>query len=375
MSEMISLRNAYAYAIEKVRRNAPRIGVSFPHVAIDDGRYNSERPSFWTNGFWPGLLWLSYMETGDESLRNIAEDIEKVQDDTMFHFESLHHDVGFQWIPMALADYRITGNEESCTRAYKAAILLASRFNPEGRYLRAWNDGKEGNRDSSGWAIIDCLMNIPILYWASKEYQDPRFRNIAVAHVDTILKYSIREDGSTAHITRFDSNTGEFLSHGGGQGKSPDSSWARGQGWLIYGMAISYRETGNERYLEAAMKASRNFMERLPEDGIPYWDFDSDEEDRWVRDSSAAAIAASGMLEIASLSKGEDECEFRSMAESLLLALTENVAVFDDSTEGILRLGTVNYTNRKHINVPIIYGDYFYIEALRKYLGKASGLF
>lgn len=375
MSEMIALADAYSLAIEKVRVNAPRIGVSFPHVAIENGHYNSERPSFWTNGFWPGILWLSYLETKDESLRKIAEDIEKLQDDTMFHFENLHHDVGFQWIPMALANYRITGNEESSIRAYKAAILLSSRFNPEGRYLRAWNDGKDGSRDSSGWAIIDCLMNIPILYWASKEYHDPRFRNIAVAHADTILKYSIREDGSTAHITKFNGNSGEFLGHGGGQGKSPDSSWARGQGWLIYGMALSYRETGDRRYLEAAIKASRNFMSRLPVDLIPYWDLDSDEEDRWVRDSSAAAIAASGMLEIASLMDVEDGSEFRSMAERLLHALTDNVAVFDDSTEGILRMGTVNYTNRKHINVPIIYGDYFYIEALRKYLGKGSGLF
>jgi Glycosyl Hydrolase Family 88. len=227
----MTLEDAYFASIGKIKHNSLRIGKSFPHVAIkENGQYNSERPSCWTSGFWPGLLWLSYLETGDEMLENLAMDIESFQDGTMAEFDLLHHDVGFQWIPMALADYRITGSEESRRRAIRAAILLSSRFNPAGGYLRAWNDGKEGKRDSSGWAIIDCLMNIPILFWASKENNDPRFFNIAVVHADTMLKYAVRENGSAAHITMFDSKSGAFLGHGRGQGLSPDSSWSRGQG-------------------------------------------------------------------------------------------------------------------------------------------------
>ncbi|MFA6681495.1 MAG: hypothetical protein WCS35_05645, partial [Sphaerochaeta sp.] len=156
-----------------------------------------------------------------------------------------------------------------------------------------------------------------------------------------------------------------------GQGRGPDSRWSRGQSWALYGFAIGYRETGNDAYLEAAMYIADTYYALLPENKIPYWDFDSDEKDQWVTDSSSAAIAASGMLELSLISQDRAvSSRYKEMGIDILTHLTEEYADFSDTTEGILLGGTVSYPNRKHVNVPIIYGDFYYIEAL----GKLKGL-
>lgn len=365
---------AYRQSIAKIVSNSEAIGPSFPHVVIgEDGTYNREPSFFWTGGFWAGLLWLAYRETGDENLYRILCEIEKKQDEPLDEFMQLHHDVGFMWIPTAVTNYRATGDSSSLLRGMKAASLMAGRFNPAGRFIRAWNnDVQEG---CQGIAIIDCLMNLPLLYWASKEFSDPRFRHIAMAHADTVLKAFVREDGTVPHIVRFDAETGEKLENLGGQGKAPDSIWSRGQAWAIYGFALSYRETGELRYLEAAKNNAIWFMEHLPEDLVPYWDFCTEDEDKHVKDSSAACCAASGMIEIASLTQDSEEKErFLAMGVRLLESMIEHCACFDQSTQGIIRYGTVSYPVNRHVNVPIIYGDFFFVEALAKLLGK-DGIF
>lgn len=368
--ENITQHEAYALTIKKLQRNCDTIGVSFPHVApAPDHRYNQEDPSFWTSGFWGGLLWLAYRETRDSRLFELASEIEDALDQPLHDFLHLHHDVGFMWLPTAVAHYRMTGSERSRTRGLLAANLLAGRFNPKGNFIRAWND--EVQADSQGLAIIDCMMNLPLLYWASKELRDPRFRHIATAHADTVLRCFVRPDYTVPHIMRFCPETGECLGPVDGQGMSPDSVWSRGQAWAIYGFAISFRETGDERYLAAAQKIAHHFFKSLPEDKIPYWDFCSDPQDYFVKDTSAACIAASGMLEIEALSEGKTmKSEFHGMAVTLLDSLIQNYACFDDSSQGIIDMGTVSYFHKRHVNQPIIYGDFYFLEAL----GKLRGL-
>lgn len=366
------LQDAYQAAIQKELRNCAEIGAAFPHVA-PDGRYNNEEPWFWTGGFWGGILWLVYQQTRDPAVLRTACEIEQKQDAVLEGFVHLHHDVGFMWLPTAVAHFRLDGNEASRLRGLKAANLLAGRFNLAGRFIRAWNE--EEHSASQGLAIIDCMMNLSLLYWASRETGDPRFRQIAQAHAETTLTSFVRQDGTVCHIVRFDPFTGKKLEVLGGQGKAPDSVWARGQAWAIYGFAVSARETGEKRFLQAAKKTAGWYLAHLPENGIPCWDFKADAAERYAKDTSSACCAASGLLEIAALCDTEQErSAYRAQAAALLEKLTQNAVCLDGQSQGLVRDGTVHFPCGRHINQPIIYGDLFYLEALAKLQGK-PGIF
>ncbi len=367
------VEEAYTKSLEKVKALNEQIGVSFPHVCLD-GKYNCEPVWFWTSGFWGGLLWLAYRETKEEALKETACKIEAALEQSLHDdFYEMHHDVGFMYLPTAVTHYRLTGNETSRKTGLIAANHLAGRFNLNGRFIRAWTQSVDPA--STGWAIIDCLMNLPLLFWASKEIDDPRFRQIAQAHADTVLKSFVRADSTVPHIVSFDPESGEKIENLGGQGLGPDSAWARGQSWAIYGFAIAYRETGKEEYLHASQNLANYFLSHLPEDKVPYWDFRTAEEDKFVLDSSAAACAASGLLELSELlvDEGEKAFYFDSAVE-ILKSLYENYADFSDAQQAILTKGTVSYPNKKHVNVPIIYADYYFVEALSKLKGN-KGIF
>jgi unsaturated chondroitin disaccharide hydrolase len=361
------LERAYTQTVQKVTAIAPEIGAAFPQ-AVDTatGLYNREKPRYWTAGFWGGLLWLAYRENGEHRLFELACEIEERLDAPLNEFIRLHHDVGFMWLPTAVEHFLATGCPASRIRGLKAASLLASRFNLAGRFIRAW----ETRENCEGWAIIDCLMNLSLLYWASKAAGDPRFRQIACAHADTVLEHFVRADATVPHIIGFDPETGKRVGVMPGQGKALDSVWARGQAWAIYGFALSYRETGRLPYQQAAARIADRFFENLPEDKIPYWDFCASGGEREARDASAACIAASGMLELAS---GGLE-RFAGYARRILESLDKNYACYDHTSQGIIRGSTGNYTAGKWINTSLIYGDFFYLEALGKLLGK-PGIF
>jgi len=366
------LGTAYKRSIDKVVKISAKIGAGFPHVCLN-GRYNCEDASFWTSGFWGGLLWLAYRETKDERLKEIAENIERALNVPLHDFYDIHHDVGFMYLPTAVVNYRWTGRPESRRSGLIAASHLAGRFNLSGQFIRAWTDRVDPN--STGWAIIDCLMNLPLLFWASKEDHDPRFKHIAVAHANTVLRHFVREDWTVPHIVSFDSETGDKIENLGGQGLGPDSAWSRGQAWAIYGFAIAARETGNAAYLNASKNIANYFLSHLPEDQVPYWDFRTAEKDKHVRDSTAAACTASGLLELSLLLEEQSEKSFYyERAVAILKGLYDNYADFSDRQEAILTQGTVSYPANKHINVPIIYGDYYFVEALAKVHGH-TGLF
>ncbi|MCT4596464.1 MAG: glycoside hydrolase family 88 protein [Vallitalea sp.] len=351
----------------KVDRISNRIQDGFPHVSIK-GQYNNERCGWWTDGFWPGILWLVYRETNNNKLSKYAVSCEKKLDTVLNDFIELHHDVGFIWILSSVAHYKVLEDQDARKKGLIAASHLAGRFNIKGNFIRAWTNRVAS--DSQGWAIIDCIMNIPLLFWASEEINDPRFKHIAMAHVDTVLKEFIREDGSVHHIICFNPETGERLEALGGQGYSPDSAWSRGVAWAIYGLTIAYSYTREKKYLEGAKRAAHYFISNLPEDKVPCWDFRAPKNQRDAKDSSAAACAASGMIEI---SKYVDEYErdlYIDAAKDILKSLYENYGAWDENEEALIKMGTVNYTNNKYINTPIIYGDFFFVEAILKLRGR-----
>jgi unsaturated chondroitin disaccharide hydrolase len=357
----------------KVSRTSGRIGARFPHASVD-GAYVLEAPHWWTAGFWPGLLWLLYRDESsqDQQYKDIAEACEQQLDDVLMGYDRLDHDLGFMWSLTSVARYKLLGEEQSRKRALLAASVLSGRFNIKGNYIRAWNPWGEGDRNE-GWAIIDCLMNLPLLYWASETTGDPRFRHVAMAHADTVLEHFIRTDGSVNHIVVFNPDTGEFESVNGGQGYAPNSAWSRGASWAVYGMALSYRYTGEARFLDGAKRAAHFFLANLPEDSVPHWDFRLPPGVERYRDSSAGACAACGLLEIARHVAPEEAGLYADAGERILRSLHENYGAWDDlAEEGLILHGTSHYPEQRNIDVPLIYGDYFFVEGLARLRGNAD---
>mgnify|MGYP005843209799 CR=1 FL=1 len=284
--------------LDRIGQNIERIGEHFPHVAYDNV-YNDQGPAFWVSGFWPGLLWLRYQGTKDEKALELARRLEDVMDSVLDGFMTLHHDVGFMWLPSAVIDYKLTGNEASKIRGLKAASHLAGRFNLAGQFIRAWTDRVQVG--TQGWAIIDCMMNIPLLYWAGKEMEDPRFTDIANRHAETAMRVLLRPDGSCNHIGILDPETGEVLSLPGGQGYGEGSSWSRGQAWAVYGFALAFLHTGNQEFLDAAKRAAHYFLANVAMTGyVSLVDFRAPKEPVYW-DTTATACAACGLLQIAEM--------------------------------------------------------------------------
>ena len=318
--------------------------------------------TWWTNGFWPGMMWLMYEDTKNEEYKITAENAEKLLDGAFEIYDLLHHDVGFMWHLSSGVDYRLTGNKKSRLRTIYAANMLASRYNAAGKFIRSWNE------DHNGWVIIDSMMNILLLYWAAKEHNDDRYRYIAENHADTVLRTHIRPDGSVNHIVSLDPTNGEVIESFGGQGYEVGSSWSRGQSWAIYGFVLSYIHTGKETYLNTAKKVANYFIANIPEDGLIPVDF-RQPLDCKLEDSTAAAIAACGLLEIAGRLEGAEKEMYRRAALKLLHVLAGQRCRFDLECDNLLEKCTAAFHDKKH-EFAIIYGDYYFIEAIWKLTGQ-----
>ncbi len=321
--------------------------------------------NWWTNGFWGGLMWLLYRDTGEERYAEIARRTEKKLEQCFSDFCGLHHDVGFMYLFTSAANHRLTGSGDARRNALHAANLLAGRFNPAGRFIRAWNETED--KDVRGWAIIDCMMNISLLYWASQESGDPRFRQIAVMHADTTLKHFLRPDGSVRHIVEFDPETGAFVRDYGGQGYEQGSSWTRGQGWAVYGFANSYAHTGDPAYLDAAKRVAHYCIANLQEDGIIPVDFRQPEDPAW-EDSCGACVIADGLLEVARFVPDCEKPLYTCAAVKILKAIAETRADWSENCDAVVQNCTAAYHDEKH-HFPMVYADYFFIEALYKLAG------
>ena len=357
-----------AHKLEKV---AQRSAEKIPYTTVDgvhDDKSGDKEIGWWTNGFWGGIMWQMYTLTGKEIYRNIAEQNEKKLDADLMDYEKLDHDNGFKWLPTAVADYRVTGNRSSKNRGLLAAGNLAGRYNCAGKFIRAWNDWPNSKVDRRGWAIIDCMMNLPLLYWASEETGDPRFSQIAANHADTAMKAFIRGDGSANHIVEFDPASGEMIKSYGGQGYGEGSSWTRGQSWGLYGFMLSYLHTQNNAYLETAERIANYFIANIPDSGLIPVDF-RQPEDVKLEDSTAAAIASCGLIELARQKDGRQQKIYLNAALKMLQALTKNSFNWNEEEDTLLTKCTAAYHDEKH-EFSIIYGDYFFLEALMKLTDK-----
>ena len=350
---------------DKIITECERIQSNVPYFA-ENGRYQdkmTDNPYWWTNGFWPGILWLVYHETGNAYLLETARAVEARLDGALEGFEGLHHDVGFMWLLSSVLDYKITGNPRSKIRGLHAATLLAGRYNLKGRFIRAWN------KEFTGRMIVDSMMNLALLYWASEESGDPRFRMIAVEHANTCRKWIVRSDGSCNHMIDFDPETGDVLDAPRGQGYAKGSSWTRGQAWALYGFTISYRHTGNREFLDTACLIADYFITNVQKTGfLPYVDFRMPPEPVKY-DSTAGMIAASGLLELSESAEELKRGYYRQAAESLLIAASQNWFDWRKDSDGIVQMGTAEYHKETELHVPIIYGDYYMIEAICKLRG------
>ena len=367
-------------ALEKVREKMQWVSEKnrdkIPYTTGADGSYDDRSDesrswgmdnglNWWTNGFWGGIMWLLYQDTGEERYREIAGISERKLEKCFDQYYGLHHDVGFMYLPTAVADYRLTGNEEGRRIGMHAANLLAGRFNPVGKFIRAWNQNEDN--DTRGWAIIDCLLNLSLLYWASEESGDPRFRQIAMMHADTVLANFVRPDGSVCHIVEFDPESGRMVKSYGGQGYGEGSSWTRGQGWAVYGFANSYTHTGKKEYLEAARKVADYCIANLPESGIIPVDFKQPPEPAW-EDSCAACVIACGLLEVARHVSDSEKEKYENAAVTILRAIADTRADWTENCDAIVQNCTGAYHSPEH-HFTMVYADYYFIEGLYKLAG------
>lgn len=368
------LEEVYEKLEKKIFEECVRMGDKIPYwteKGVYQEDYGKKDIYWWTNGFWPGILWKMYHATEKKCYRSCAEQAEKTLDQALHGFMGLHHDTGFMWLHSAVANYRLTNAKESRVRGLLAANILAGRYNPVGEYIRAWNpECVEEGEDCTGWIIVDSMMNIPLLYWASKELNDPRFYYIAKSHADTVRRTLVREDGSCGHIACLNPNTGELERILTGQGFSETSSWSRGQSWILYGFALSYRYTGEVSYLDTAKKTAHYFISNIAlTDHVPLCDFRQPKEPGYL-DISAGLCAACGLLEIAEHVGEEEAWMYRGHAEKIIKSITEKYCDWDVTTDSIVKQCKVDYHNSKEKQTDLIYADYFLVEAVLRLKNK-----
>lgn len=342
---------------EKSRNKIPYSTFGGVHDNMAD-----ERVSWWTNGFFGGLMWLMYEATGKECYKTTAKAQELLLDGAWEQPEKLHHDVGFQWNILSGASYRLTGDKLSLQRLKRAAEMLYNRYNEKGEYIVAWNGDKV-----RGWSIIDSMMNIPLLYRASEIFGDEKYKDVAIRHANMAMRDHVRPDGSVNHIVNHYIDKVGVVEALGGQGYGVGSCWSRGAAWALYGFALSYIHTEDSRYIDTAKKVAHYFISALSvSDFLPLTDFRAPSEPV-VYDSTASAIASAGLIELARLVPEYEKDLYLSAAIKSLKALEENFCDFTDDEDGILMNGMELYIKEPK---NIIYGDYYFTEAILKLHGS-----
>lgn len=362
------LNDAINVCLRKVDKNIAKLGELFPTPATFNNAYKPMPNTEWTNGFWTGILWLCYELTNDVKYRNLAEkNVESFLDRIEKNIEVEHHDLGFLYSISCVSAYKLTGNEKAKKAAILAADKLISRYQEKGQFIQAW--GELGAKDNYR-LIVDCLLNIPLLYWATEVTNDTKYREIAKKHYISTINNAIREDASAFHTFYFDPETG-LPSHGKTrQGYSDDSSWARGQSWLVYGIALNHSYVENEDNIELFEAITNYFLNRLPKDFVSYWDLIFGDNSGQSKDSSATAIAVCGMnlMDKYLPETNKYKLIYKYAAHSMLGSLIDNYT--DDLTDGIQALineGVYSWHSGKGVNEGNIWGDYFYLEALVRF--------
>jgi len=331
-------------------RNIPKNQKNWELVGVKD----------WCSGFWPGVLWYSYEASGDEELREQAEKFTAPLK-SIAYSPAENHDIGFMLYTSYGNGYRLTNNEEYKNVLLAAADTLATLYNPNVGSILSWPSQTQFRHNT----IIDNMMNLELLFWAAKNGGTKELYNVAESHALVSMKNLVRKDSAIYHVGSFDETTGEFLKGQTHQGFADESMWARGQAWGIYGFSVAYRETHRKEFLETAIKVSEHFLNRLPEDGIPYWDFDDVNIPDAPKDASAATIAACGLLELSKFVPSKEQSEkYVNAARKMINLLSEAPYYSGDTNQALLLHSTGHLPHDSEIDVPIIYADYYYMEAL-----------
>ena len=353
------LDSYYEKLEKKIEWLAGEVQDIIPYTTDNNGKYFDKRfdkhssgVQWWTNGFYAGMLWLLYEHTGKEIYKTVAKKQELMLDEAFALYDELNHDVGFMWDLASKPSYVFEGDKGSRVRTLMAANILGARANIKGKYIRAWNHHE--------YTIIDCLMNLPLLYWASREIGDARYKYIAMMHADSALNHHVRADGSVVHIASHNPLEDEVIETLAGQGYAVGSCWTRGQAWAVYGFVLNYIHTNEERYLDVAIKVTDYFIEKAKEYNykVPI-DFCQPKEPEFF-DNSATVCAACGMIELFKITKNE---KYRDEAILLLKCLEEDCD-FTKENHSVVQKCSEAYYGKQHL--PLIYADFFLVEAILK---------
>ena len=371
------LPQALNLCVDKIRVNiADMVKQPTTWAFAEDGDYAKWNEGFfeignWTNGFFAGMAMLAWQETGDDFFLSQLHALEPMFQAKLEGENAANtmHDIGFLYSPYAVALYKQTGERRFRDLALKAADVLSKRFIGVGGYFRAWGRMDERGTDYDGLAIIDCLMNMPLLYWASEESGDSRYRDMAVRHTNTTLANFIRKDDSVFHSFRFHPASGAPSRGDNYCGRGVDSHWARGTTWAMYGFALAYRHTGNPRYLDASLRVTRKFISQLDDEIVPMWDFKLDEGGPHIRDASAASIAVCALQELEQL--GEADHSMLATKKALLgRVCSDDYLDFDPAIRGVQKKGEIGDGVGKAKYAYTSWGDYFLMEGVARELGR-----
>ncbi|WP_071130307.1 glycoside hydrolase family 88 protein [Enterococcus timonensis] len=362
------LSEQVAFVIKKIFENQKDFQTLVPPAASKNLVYEPEENNDWTASFWIGQLFLAkeltkshdFDVTIEKQLKSFANRLEK-------KIELETHDIGFLYSLSAVADYKINHTESSRQTALDAADLLMKRYSPKAKIIQAWGDLSDP--EQNGRMIIDCLMNLPLLYFATNETGNPKYAEAAYQHALQTQKYIVRPNYTTYHTYYFDTQTGLAKYGKTQQGYSDDSCWARGQAWGIYGFTLSYLHTGDLSFLETAQHLADYFIAQLPEDKVCYWDLIFNDGSNEERDSSSAAIAVCGLLELAKQLPltSKKRTEYENVALEIMKSLAENYSTKDTpQSNGLLLHGVYDKKSDKGVDECMSWGDYYYVEALTR---------
>jgi unsaturated chondroitin disaccharide hydrolase len=362
------LERAFDFAAGQVRATIERYPDFFP-IYTEAGRWQhgGELWTDWCGGFHAGMMWLIAGRTSDAWWRAMAEHYSRLLEPRQHDREV--HDLGFIFLNTYLPWHRLTGDEDLHQVLITAGRTLALRFNPRGRYLRSFLAPES--------LFIDIMMNVPLIFHAAREAGDHDLYDVAVAHCRTTERTLVRPDGSTAHEGIFDVETGTFLRQSTQQGVGPDSTWTRGLAWSLHGFGTVFGYTRDPADLEVARRNADCFIARCPEGLVPPWDFDVPDGPDRIEDSSAAAIAASGLWDLAALAAPGDPAgagRYRDAALTILdsLATDRYMARSTPGWAGVLKHGVYHFHQRLGVDESVMWGDFFFLQAVDKVLRSAE---
>jgi unsaturated chondroitin disaccharide hydrolase len=358
----------YERALQFAETQVSRLVEAHPHffpIYTVKGKWahEGEKWTDWTGGFLAGMMWEFFRRSGNPTWRSLAEDYSRLLEHRQFDRDV--HDLGFIFLNTFRPWFQVTGEKAKQDVLIQAGRTLAMRFQPKGQYLRSFI-GPES-------LFIDIMMNVPIIFYAAKATGDEELKAIADAHCQSTRDTIVRADGSTAHEGIFDTSTGLFLRQATHQGLHPNSSWARGLAWSLYGFSQCYGLTENRDYLDVAQRNAGYWLSHLPVDGVPFWDFSADLTlpPPWgsQRESSAGAIASSGLLDLAKQTQDaalSDRYVYQAVATLDALCSSEYLAIEEPEWEGILKHGVYHSTKNLGVDESVMWGEFFFVEALTK---------